>query len=215
MKKRVVCLLLSLILLILCCPAQANINNFFLRTRYGQLVSYENIPFRYAIKVYSGFNMYSDEKLNEFWKNLNLDEDEDEVYDFRYWLSPDNTYEFQVQVKEQTYDSFATEVARAPEYISLIESDMQAAGYTNIRQLHNGILRDTPEGQMLETAYAFTLTTNSGAKVDITVVYYDCYYEDIEYIFEITAYNGDYETAQYLLDQMVKTVDITPAPTYY
>ncbi len=215
MKKRLLSLLLVFLLLMLCCPAQADISNFFLRTRYGQLTSYENIPFRYALKVYSGFSMYSDEKLNEMWNNLQLKEDDDEIYDFRYWLSPDNTYEFQVQVKEQTYDSFATEVSKAPEYISLIEDSMTAAGYFNIRQLHNGILRATPEGKMLETAYAFSLKLSSGQQVDITVVYYDCYYEDIEYIFEITAYNGDYETAQYLLDQMVQTVQITPAPTYY
>lgn len=215
MKKRVLSLFLLLILLSLSCSAQADISNFFLRTRYGQLISYENIPFRYAIKVYGGFTMYSDDQLNEIWNNMSLAEDEDEIYDFRYWLSPDNTYEFQVQVKEQTYDSFKTETAKAPEYISLIESDMEEAGYFNIRQLHDGILRDTPEGEMLETAYAFSLTTAKGTQVDITVVYYDCYYEDIEYIFEITAYNGDYDTAQYLLDQMVQTVDITPAPTYY
>ena len=58
-------------------------------------------------------------------------------------------------------------------------------------------------------------TEECGKQVDITVVYYDCYFEDIEYIFEITSYNGDYETAQYLLDQMVQTVQIAPAPTNY
>ena len=215
MKKKCMCLLLSLVLLILCLPAQADISNFFLRTRYGQLLSYENIPFRYAIQVYGGFSMYSDDKLNQMWSNIALEEGDDEIYDFRYWLSPDNAYEFQVQVKEQTYDFFATEVANAPGYIALIEENMKAAGYFNIRQLHEGILRDTPEGQMLETAYAFSITTSSGNQMDIAVVYYDCYYEDIEYIFEVTAYNGDYETAQYLLDQMVQTVQITPAPTYY
>ena len=215
MKKRVFSLFLLLVLLTLTCSAQADISNFFLRTRYGQLISYENLPFRYAIKVYGGFTMFSDDQLNAIWSSTGIAEEEDEVYDFRCWLSPDNTYEFQVQVKEQTYDSFETEIARAPEYITLVESDMEAAGYFNIRQLHNGILRDTPEGDMLETAYAFSLTTAKGAQVDVVVVYYDCYYEDIEYIFEITAYNGDYETAQYLLDQMVQTVNITPAPTNY
>ena len=92
-----------------------------------------------------------------------------------------------------------------------IRMALEEAGYTNVRQLHDGILRDTPEGQMLETAYTFDLPYDNGSVMHITVVYYDCYYLGIEYIFEITAYNGDYETAQYLLDEMVKTVDIWPA----
>lgn len=212
MKKRVFCIALSLIMLISLSPAQAAINNFFLRTRYGELVPYENLVFNYAINVYSGFLMASDHQLNTRWENMVFEEDDDLLYDFRYWLSPDHTYEFQVQVKEQSYDSFQIEVQRAPDYISLMEEDMLAAGYYNIRQLHEGVLRNTPEGKMLETAYAFTIPKDSG-ELDVTVVYYDCYFEDLEYVFEITAYNGDYETAQYLLDQMVQTVDIW-SPAY-
>lgn len=212
MKKRVFCIALSFMMLMSLTPAQAVINNFFLRTRYGQLAPYENLVFNYAIDVYSGFIMSSDEQLNARWASMTFEEGEDMLYDFRYWLSPDRTYEFQVQVKEQTYDSFETEVLKAPEYISLMEEDMLALGYYNIRQLHEGILRDTPEGKMLETAYAFALPVEGG-EMDITVVYYDCYYKDVEYIFEITGYNGDYETAQYLLNEMVQTVDIW-SPAY-
>lgn len=212
MKKRFFCIVLSLLFLFSLTPAQADINNFYLRTRYGQLVPYTNMVFNYAIDVYSGFYMYSDDQLNSLWEEIVFEEDDDMVYDFRYWISPDRTYIFQAQVKEQTYDSFETEVLNAPQFISLIEADLLASGYTNIRQLHEGILRDTPEGQMLETAYAFTLPADSGA-TEITVVYYDCYYQNIEYIFEITSYNGDYDTAQYLLNQMVQTVDIWPAYT--
>ena len=72
----------------------------------------------------------------------------------------------------------------------------------------------TPEGDMLETAYAFDIPLEDGSVRSITVVYYDCYYENIEYIFEMTAYDGDYETAQYLLNEMVQTVDIWSAPGY-
>ena len=210
MKKRILCIAISLLLLMSLTPAQAKINNFYLRTRYGQLAPYENLVYNYAIDVSSGFYMYSDAQLNSLWENYTFEEGEEQVYDFRYWFSPDRTYEFQVQVKEQTYDSFATEVQNAPRYIFIMEDDMLARGYTNIRQLHDGILRDTPEGQMLETAYAFTIPSDNG-DTNITVVYYDCYYQNIEYIFEITSYNGNYETAQYLLDQMVQTVDIWPA----
>lgn len=207
--KRFFCILCTLFLFI-SLPAQAQINNFYLRTRYGQLVPYENLVFNYSIDVYSGFYMFSDTQLNTLWDNLQLDETDDMVYDFRYWISPDNTYEFQVQVKEQTYDSFEAEVLHAPEFVALAQDDLKAQGFTNIRQLHNGILRDTPEGKMLETAYALTAPVDSGS-LDITIVYYDCYYQDIEYIFKISSYNGNYETAQYLLDQMVQTVDIWPA----
>lgn len=127
MKKQLLCILLAFSLLFSCVPAQARpLSNFFVRMRYGQLVPYENIPFRYAIDVYNGFRMYSEAELDTLWANLELDEDDDEVYDFRYWMSPDNTYEFVVQVKEQTYDSFATEIAHAPDYISLMMDDMLA-----------------------------------------------------------------------------------------
>lgn len=214
MKKRVFCILLSLLMLFSAASAQAKVNNFYLRTRYGQLALYENLVFNYSIGVYGGFYMYSDDQLNEIWSRMNLSEEDDEVYDFRYWISPERTYEFQIQVKEQTYDSFATEVSHAPQYISMMEEAMVNAGYTNIRQLHEGLLRSTPEGDMLETAYAFDIPLEDGSVRSITVVYYDCYYENIEYIFEMTAYDGDYETAQYLLNEMVQTVDIWSAPGY-
>lgn len=204
--KRCFCLV-CILLLLFALPAQAQINNFYLRTRYGQLMPYENLVFNYAIDVFGGFSMYSDAQLNALWDNLSSDETDDEVYDFRYWLSPDNTYEFQVQVKEQTYDSFETEVQQAPYFITNVEKDLKDQGFTNVRQLHEGILRQTPEGKMLETAYALSVPTDKGS-VEITVVYYDCYYGDIEYIFKMSAYNGDYDTAQYLLDEMVQTVDI-------
>lgn len=208
MKKRILCIVLSLLMLFSLTPAHAVFDNFFLRTRYGKLVPYENLVFNYAIDVFNGFTMYSDDQLNALWEDIEPDKDEDELYDFRYWSSPDRTYLFQIQVKEQTYDSFATEVQKAPDYLSLFEDDMLAHGYYNIRQLHDGILRDTPEGQMLEIAYALSVPMESGVKMDVTVVYYDCYFENLEYVFEIAGYNGDYETAQHLLDQMVQTVDI-------
>ena len=211
MKRKLFCILLSFIMLFSMTGAQADINNFYLRTRYGKLMLYENLVFNYAIGVYGGFYMYSDDQLKSLWESSNREDSQDEVYDFRHWLSPDRTYGFQVQVKEQTYASFEEEVKNAPNYIAVAGSALEEAGYTNVRQLHDGILRDTPEGQMLETAYTFDLPYDNGSVMHITVVYYDCYYLGIEYIFEITAYNGDYETAQYLLDEMVKTVDIWPA----
>lgn len=213
MKKKIFCILLSALMLFSVTGAQAVINNFYLRTRYGQLALYENLVYNYAIGVYSGFYMYSDDQLNAIWESSGKEDMQDEVYDFRHWLSPDRTYGFQIQVKEQTYASFEEEVKNAPNYIALSRPSLENAGYINIHQLHDGILRDTPEGKMLETAYTFDIPNDDGSTLHITVVYYDCYYQDIEYIFEVTSYNGDYETAQYLLHEMVSTVDIWPAGT--
>ena len=215
MKKRAFIFVSVLLLLLACIPAQARpLNKFYVRTRYGQLVSYENIPYRYAINVYEGFMMYSEEQLDAIWAEYAQEEHEEEIYDFRYWFSPDNTFQFHIQVKEQTYNSFATEIAKAPEYANIVRADFEAAGYTNLKQLHEGILRQTPEGTMLETAYTYTLPLNNGKNITVTTVYYDCYYEDIEYIFEIRGYDSDYESAQMLLDSMMQTVRITPSGTH-
>ena len=67
---------------------------------------------------------------------------------------------------------------------------------------------------MRELKLGEAIPLEDGGVRSITVVYYDCYYENIEYIFEMTAYDGDYETAQYLLNEMVQTVDIWSAPGY-
>ena len=212
MKKRAVIFILILLLISGCIPAQARpLNLFYVRTNYGQLVSYENIPYRYAINVYEGFHMYSEEALNAIWADMEQDEDDDYIYDFRYWVSPDNTFRLTIQVKEQTYDSFATEIAKAPQYADTIRPKIEALGYTDLKLLHEGVLRQTPEGMMLETAYSYNVPQENGTTLNIITVYYDCYYENIEYIFEINAYDSDYESAQQLLDNMVQTLHITPS----
>ena len=207
--NKILCLLFSAMLLCGCVSAHAAGLSFQQRRLYGSMVSYENIPYCYALEVFAGFSMYTDDQLNEMWKMYGQDEDSDVVHDIRCWISPDRTYEFLIQVKEQTYESFEEEVKNAPNYISSMEEEMKSMGYFNIRQLHDGVLRKTPEGNMLETAYSFSLPRKNADPVEITVVYYDCYYKNIEYIFEITAYNGDYDTARALLDEMIRTLDIT------
>jgi len=206
MKKAILSLLLSLMLL--CSTALAEPNQFFIFRNYGTMMSYENLVFCYAVDIFSKMIAYTDDELNAVWDSMSFDEDDDDVYDLRYWVTTDKKMEFQVQVKEQTYASFEEELANAHLYITFVEDGMKALGYKNIRQLHNGIKRNTPEGIMLETAYAFTVPLDNGTEVDIAVVYYDCYYGGIEYVFEMTSYTGDYETAQYLLDKMMQTVDI-------
>ena len=210
MKKKLLIAVCILAMLLSCMPAQAStLNNFFVRTRYGELALYQNYPYHYEIGVYEGFYMYPEAYLDELWADMDTTEEEDEIFDFRLWTSPDRIYTLQIQVKEQTYDSFATEVKQAPHYMDLRGPVLEAEGYTNIRPLHSGIIRKTPVGDMLEIAYAFSFQQESGKTTDVAVLYYDCYYKDIEYIFELTALNGDYIAAQQLLDAMVQTLNIT------
>ena len=77
------------------------------------------------------------------------------------------------------------------------------------KQLHDGILRDTPAGQMLEMAMSFVAIADDGRTVPTTAVYYDFYANGYEYIFMMTALNDNaYDAAQKLLDSMMQTVSI-------
>jgi len=212
MKKKLLVFICIMSMLFSCLPGQAStLNNFFIRTRYGTLALYQNYPYHYELGVYEGFFIYPEEYLDELWADISTEEnkDEDEIYDFRIWASPDRNYIFQIQVKEQTHNSFATEVEKAPDFLKIRGPMLEAEGYTNLRQLHDGIIRETPEGDMLEIAYSFSTTQENGQSSTISVVYYDCYYRDVEFIFEMTALNGNYDAAQQLLDSMVQTLDIT------
>ena len=212
MKKRILLVGLLLLLVFSCVPAQARpIANFFQRTRYGQPEPYDNLVFGYGIDVYAGFYMYSEAQLDLVWSGMELGKNDDAIYDIRVWVAPDQAFQFEIQVKEQTYDSLETEIAHASEFLSLVTPEMEAAGYTNLKQLHDGMVRSTPVGDMLEIAYAMTVPTDENTTADLVRVYYDCYHQGIEYIFSITSYNADYKTAQELLDTMVQTVRLFPS----
>ena len=62
MKKRLVCLLLSIGLLF-SLPVQASASAFYRRVQYGLLQSYENLVYDYSIKIYDRFVMTSDEDM--------------------------------------------------------------------------------------------------------------------------------------------------------
>ena len=157
MEKRIISLLLVLLLLTCILPAQAaGRADFFRRYKYGTLSLYENLVYGYSLGIYSKFEMASDEVLQEyFWPTLDESEKNggDAVYDYRYWYSRDGVYSIEIQVKEQTYDSFETEIAMAPKYAELTADDY--APENEFKQLHDGVLRDTPAGQMLETAVSY------------------------------------------------------------
>lgn len=209
MKKRVFCLLLALMLLCTV-PAMASQDTaaFLRHFRYGQLTEYENMAFQYAVGIYGKFWMYSDEALEEFMMDLeeNASEDDEELYDLRVWVSPDRRYAVEIQVKEPTYESFAVEVEKAAEVAAKEQKYYEPE--QELKQLHDGILRDTPAGQMLETAMSYNMSDGEGNTIPVVYVYYDYYHENVEYIFAVTNFMGDYESAQAMLDEMMQTVRI-------
>ena len=77
--KKMLCMILAAMLLCICISAQAAGLSFYNRKLYGSLVSYENFPYCYAIDVFAGFFMYTDDQLNERWEMYAPDEDSDEV----------------------------------------------------------------------------------------------------------------------------------------
>ena len=209
MKKRAFCLVLSLILLF-CVPVQADGRNFFRRLQYGTLSPYENFVYHYSLKIYDRFEMIPDEMLDVLWQHLDEDHDEnsDNVYDIRFWVSQDGRYQFETQVKEPTYASFDIEIAKAPEYADLVRDSYPED--SNLRMLHEGILRSTPAGDMLETAVAYDSADDDGHIYTTVFVYYDIYANGVEYCFSLYAYDGDYKAAQAMLDDICQTVELTP-----
>lgn len=209
MKKLILLLCLFLTIAL---PVQADPSGFSRRIIYGSLVDYSNYVYGYAIGIYGKFQMLPDEALAPVWDHLNEDlqnnPEADRVFDLRCWLSPDSRYQFQVQVKEPTYSSFAVELAHAPDYLHVIAD--QFLPEDELTQLHEGILRDTPEGQMLELAISYLQEDAKKGRSKVVSLYYDHYYDGLEYIFSLLDFGGNYAQAQSLLDEMVQTVQIVP-----
>ncbi|MBQ9198184.1 MAG: hypothetical protein IJ157_13240 [Clostridia bacterium] len=210
MKKRVFCLLLSLALMV-CFTAQADgIGSFYRHMQYGTLTPYENFVYHYALKVFSRFEMLSDDYLELLMQHIDetRDEDSEETYDIRIWLSQDGRYQFDVQVKQPTYATFAEEIEKAPQYLELTRDNY--AEDSNVRMLHEGILRSTPAGDMLETAIAYEETDEYGRASTVVFLYYDIYQDGVEYCFSMYAYDGDYSSAQAMLNEICQTVQLYP-----
>ena len=205
MKKRLICLFLCMGLMFML-PLQASASAFYRRVQYGLLQSYENLVYDYSISIYDRFTMISDEDLEYLWRHIEAayEEGDDEVYDLRVWISPDYRYQFEVQVKEPTFDSFEEVVENAPRYLELWGSDYSPE--QNVRQLHDGILRETSAGTMLETAISYDTADESGNSYTVVFLYYDYYGEQAEYCFSLSAYDGDYEAAQEMLDEICQTI---------
>ena len=206
MKKSVCCLLLAAMLL-LCLPAQADkLNDMQRRIQYGTLALYENMVYGYSLGVYRRFVMADDDwtqsRLEE--ADANYEEGDDRLYDIRAWYSTDARYVIDIQVKEPTCASFEEEIANAPHYAEKIADGFSEENH--LRQLHDGILRETPAGVMLETAVAYEMIADDGSEQTVVYVYYDIYLMGVEYCFCLYDYEGDYESAQIMLDAMMQTV---------
>lgn len=209
MKKRLFGLTLCLLLLVCSSAAAEGGMSFYRRMTYGALAPYENMAYGYALSVYERFVMVSDEEMETVWQNLDasLTEEDDEVYDLHIWYDPEGRYQFEVQLKEPTYDSFDTEVEMAPQYLDLVRDQYDED--SNVRMLHEGILRDTPAGQMLETALAYDDVNMYGDSYTVIFLYYDFYAGDREFCLTLHAYDGDYEAAQSLLDEIAHTFQVS------
>ncbi len=169
---------------------------------------YENRVYGFAFSIPDSFAAMEETKLKEWLDNVQQEEEGDDIYDIRYWDANDGTLSFETQVKEPTYESFEVELSKAPDYLSFIQEDYDAAGYQNLRMLHEGVVRKTPLGDMLEMAIQYEIPTGMGA-VTVQQVYYDLYMGELEYIFAVTGYNLDYDTLQSLLDTIVWTAGLT------
>ena len=207
-RKRFAAFLMAAMLLLCAGSAQAVGNKLLGNIKYGVPVPYENRVYGYSLDVYSRFDMFGDAMIAEQLAQLDEEQDEndDYIYDARVWRSPDAKYLLEIQVKKPTYETFAQELENAPRYAELMKDH-----YTpeeQFKQLHDGILRDTPAGQMLEMAVSYLTTADDDSTVPTTAVYYDFYANGYEYVFILISFNGTYEDTQKLLDSMMQTVSI-------
>lgn len=210
MKRKRFAAFLMAAMLLCAGSAQAVGNKLLGNIKYGVPVPYENRVYGYSLDVYSRFDMFGDAMIAEQLAQLDEEQDEidDYIYDARVWRSPDAKYLLEIQVKEPTYETFAQEIEKAPYYAEELLKRQEDTQKQQVKQLHDGILRDTPAGQMLEMAISYLTTAQDGSTVPTTAVYYDFYANGYEYVFILTSFNGTYEDTQKLLDSMMQTVSI-------
>lgn len=209
-QKRFGAFLMAAVLLLCAGSAQALGNKMMGNIKYGVPVPYENLVYGYALNVHARFDMYGDAVMEYYLKQLDEEQDEndDYIYDARVWRSPDAKYLLEIQVKEPTYETFAQEIEKAPYYAEELLKRQEDTQKQQVKQLHDGILRDTPAGQMLEMAISYLTTADDDSTVPTTAVYYDFYANGYEYVFILTSFNGTYEDTQKLLDSIMQTVAI-------
>ena len=179
--------------------------------------SYENPVLGYSLRVPKALVSLPDSDLAEILDNahsrVGFGED-DYLYDVRIWgmaASASDTLVLEVQLKKCTHTDFETEVANAPNYSERQEAQQAEQGNdVSITMLHDGILRETPAGTMLEMACVWHCTDADGTPRDTMHVYYDYYCNSIEYCFVLEAPERlvTLEGMQKLLADIMETVRI-------
>jgi hypothetical protein len=164
----------------------------------GTTKNYENRVYGYTLNIPAAFYSLTDDELKQLFDGSGTND----VYDMRYFISGEYMLSFEVQVKVPSYSSFTEECANAAAYIDILKS----GGYTDPFLVHEGIVRQTPIGSMLEMAYGYM-----SDQTHVNVVYYDYYLGPNEYIFYLEGYEVPYEVLQPLLKQIVDTAAVTEA----
>ncbi len=213
MKKLLLTLCIAALL-----PLGAHAESFLDRSRSAfiskadraQWTTYDNRYCGYSLQLPTGYESYSDQELADSLERNQADgEDEDQLYDIRIWMDRNSSTMLMIQMKECTYGSFEEECAKAPYYAEYMKEEWESdETMLSPRMYHEGILRDTPLGMMLETCYQYDYQVNEELQVTITVMYYDFYYNDIEYIFLMESGSMDYAALQALLHDIVSTVKV-------
>lgn len=209
MKKRI---LTVVMVCMLCCTltAAADTGIILPDVTEKDSVLYNNTYLGYSLRIPTWFYQVPEETNQQMLATFQSTEEDgdDHVYDVRYWLvkvTASDYLEFSIQLKSCTYDSFETEVSMAPEYANVMNAEFASKGIDgHCENIHDGILRDTPAGQMLETAYTYT---NADGKVT-NCVYYDFYCNTIEYCFSLQCSEISFEQMQKLLGQMMQTIHV-------
>lgn len=159
--------------------------------------NYENRVYGYSLDIPNAFYMLSEDELQQLFDGSS------DIYDMRYFVSSEYMLSIEVQVKVPTYSSFEEECANAATYIDILKS----WGAKEPFLVHEGLIRKTQLGSMLEMAYGYKVDGSN-----VNVVYFDYYLGENEYIFYLEGYGTTYEVLQPLLARIVETVVIKDAP---
>ena len=215
--KKTVCVILSLVLALLPCLSLAELSVTLPEVTEKNSTEYNDTYLGYSLRIPDFLGTVTDAYMKQRLDRMNegkTPDSEDYVYDSHLWgvqVSSDGVLILEIQLKKCTNESFEKEVEMAPRYEEIENAMLEEEGSsTRITQLHNGLLRETPMGTMLEMAYLVTYTHDDGSSAQETHIYYDFYYNTIEYIFCLQAPTEliTVESMQQLLSELMQYVQI-------
>ena len=215
--KKTVCAILSLMLALLPALCTAELSLTIPHVTEENSTEYSDTYLGYSLRIPDFLVKVNDTYLRQYLESMNegkTPDSADYVYDSHLWgtqVSSESAMIFEIQLKKCTNESFEKEVEMAPRYDEIENAMLEETGSsTRIAQLHNGILRETPMGTMLEMAYTVNYLLDDGSSSQETHVYYDFYYNTIEYIFLLEAPTEliTVESMQQLLSELMQYVQI-------